>query len=237
MDLAAIRTDTRFLISKQLTATEYADVDVDRNVNLWQDKVLSWIIPAQDNWQISAQPLFLDAKANVITYQTPTTQRLIRIYRVELKASNAGQYRLCRVIDEQRIENWTEGNTTRTIDNATEPTVEFFGPYMNLRPAPTEDVVNGIRITVQLSSVDLDIVTNKIPELVRPVHRILSMGAALDFAKSLSMKSKAQELKYAIYGDPSVRGDQGIKGEIEAIYSNHGSALRPRIGVRRSNFK
>lgn len=237
MDLAAIRKDARWQISKQLTATEYTDVDLDFNVNLWQDKVLSWIIPAQDNWQISAQPMFLDAKANVITYQTPTTQRLVRIYRVELKASNAGEYRRCRVIDEQRIEAWNEGNTTRTIDNATDPTVEFFGPYMNLRPAPTEDVVNGIRITVQLSSVDLDIVTNKIPELVRPVHRVLSMGAALDFAMSLSMESKIRKLKAAIYGDLGVRDDKGIKGEIEAIYSNHGSALRPRLGVRRSNWK
>lgn len=237
MDLAAIRKDARWQISKQLTTTEYSDADLDFNINLWQDKVLSWIIPAQDNWQISAQPMFLDAKKDVITYQTPTTQRLVRIYRVEYKASNAGEYRLCRVIDEQRIENWTEGNTTRTIDNATYPTVEFFGPYMNLRPAPIEDVVNGIRITVQLSSIDLDIVTNKIPELVRPVHRILSMGAALDFAMSLSMESKIRKLKAAIYGDLSVRDDKGIKGEIETIYSNHGSAFRPRLGVRRSNFK
>ena len=102
MDLPQLRTDTRFLISKQLTAAQYTDVDCNRNLNAWHKRVLLWMINDQDTWQMGGQTLNLDLKINQYKYDAPTPTKLLRIIKVEAKMTNAGEYVPCIISDHQR---------------------------------------------------------------------------------------------------------------------------------------
>jgi hypothetical protein len=185
---------------------------------------------------VSADEFTKDLKKDVIVYEAPTPTKLLRIIRAEAKLSNAGSYEYCRINDAQRNETFNEGNTTRSVDTAASPTLDFFGLDLILRPAPTEDVINGLKIWAQVSFLDLDDVVNNEPELAEPVHRAISVMAALDLATSLNMRQKIQQLNYMLYGNPNLRDDRGLKGDIITIYGNHAAAFRPRLNVRRIPF-
>ena len=231
-----MRVDTRFLISKQLTATQYTDVDCNRNLNLWYKRVQLWIIKEEDTWQVGGDELKMDLKKDVILYQAPTAYKLLRVNRAEAKLSTKGEYQYCRINDSQYNDGWNEGNTTRPVDDASSPSVDFFGNYLKLRPAPTEDVINGFKIWAQLCFFDLQDIVNNIPSIAEPVHRAITVGAALDFATSLNYSRKITQFNNMLYGNPSLRGDRGLKGDIEDLYGNHAAAFRPRFTIRRNSY-
>lgn len=236
MDLPQLRADARFLISPQLTSAQYTDVACNRNINNWHKRILVWMINDQDTWQMGGQTLNLDLKVNQYKYDAPTPTKLMRIIKVEAKLTNASDYVPCVISDHQRNQDYAEGNITRVVDNAGRPTVDFFGTDLEIRPAPTENVTNGLRIWAQVSFFDLDDVVNRQPQMADALHRALSVGAALDFAISQNLTRKVTQLNFMMYGNPSLRDDKGLKGDIKDLYVNHGAAQRPRLGTRPGNF-
>lgn len=234
MQLADIRTDTRYLISPQLTSTDYPDADLDRNANRAYQKVLGWIVPIQGDWEIEGDIIYRDVKTAVTDYEFPS--RLIRVYKGEIMYETGGSFVPLNFTSVQRYQGAVEGNTTRTFDDVQRPTAELFGNYIQIRPAGAEDVTNGIKLWVQLDFTELDD-TNDTPNLMEPVVRVICLLAALDYAIGEEMEKKVNMLNKLIYGDPSKADDKGVKGEIEALYSERSGARRDRLIAKRTSYR
>lgn len=234
MELTTIRTDSRFLVSPQLTSTDYPDTDLDRNVNRWYRTAIGWIVPIQGDWEVNGDIMYRDVEEGVTDYEIPAN--LLRIYKGEIMYTTGGEFQPIDFISVQRDQHLVEGNSTRLRDDETKPTCELFGDYAQIRPAGTEAVVNGIKFWVQMDFQDID-TSNDVPQLLEPVQRLLSIGAAYDYALAEEMWKKAAELKKLIFGDPSAREDLGLKGMIEDLYSNRSGARRQRLAAKRQSYK
>lgn len=236
MKLSVLRTDARYLISPQLTSAEYPDADVDRNINLWYRRAIIWAILAQGTWQVRGTYANYDTQVGKMNYPVPAAD-LIRILRVEIKYTAAGDFVQCVPTDIFQS-YYPEANATRINDSANSPTVDLSGSEMIIRPAPNEAVVNGLQIWLQRTITDL-VNVDDIPDLLDPIHRLLAYGAAHDFAIAEEMYRKAQELKVAIFGTLTRAGFQedGIKHEIEDLYTIREGRDKPRMVAKKRNFR
>lgn len=234
MILQELRQDARFHISPQLTSDEYPDALLDKNINRWYQKILSWIIPEQGEWEINGDILTIDLEEGVTDYEIPVT--FLRIFKAEIMYHTGGKFVPLRALSIQRNQQNAAGNDEPGSVNQEYPTVEVFGNFLQISPAPTEHVVNGFKIWAQLSFQDLD-ETIELPDLAEPVHRILSYGAAFDYCFAEEMWNKANGIKKLIYGDASVPNDQGLKGEIINMYSTRTGNRRDRMSAVRRNFR
>lgn len=236
MDLSTIRTDARYAVNPQLTSTEYPDADLDRNANAWYRKAVGIAVVAGDDWQIGGDVIYRDFKNGVTDYDLPTG--LLRVLKGEALYSTGGSYVPITFIDQGQNQKTVEGNTTRDIDDASRPTADLLGTNIIVRPAQTTgaDIVNGLRLTVQMVLADL-VDTSDEPLLLEPIQRFISKGAAFDFCMSEEMFTKAREIKYEIFGDPRVKDDAGIVGEIKGLYSIRASGGRDQLSARRRSYK
>lgn len=204
-------------------------------MNRWYQKILSWAIPQQGEWEVNGDILYKDFEANITDYFIPAA--LLRIFKLEALYPNASGFVTVHPKSLQGDDYNVEGNTSRVMDDVNNPTREVFGNILQVRPAPTSTVVNGLKLWAQLSFDDVDGTTNKVPNLPEPVKRILSIGAAADFCLANEMYSKARELRKLIYGDPSVKDDMGIKGEIEILFANKAGDRRDGFRPRRTSYR
>lgn len=236
MILTTIRTDARYAVSPQLTSSEYADVDLDRNANQWYKKAVGWAIVAGDDWQMAGETIYKNFKSGVSVYALPV--ELIRILKGEVLYSTGGKFVPLAFYDASRTQGATEGNDTRAIDDASKPTADLVGNDIIIRPAQTtgSDIVNGIVLNVQMSLQELNS-DDSVPQLMETVHRIVSKGAAYDYCLTEEMWNKAREIKYEIFGDPRVKDDVGMVGELKALYSIRSAAYRDQVSPRRRSYK
>lgn len=234
MDLTTIRTDARYIISPQLTSSDYPDADLDRNLNNAYRKVLGWIIPIQGDWEIQGDILYRDLETGVTDYELPSN--IIRIYKAEAMYETGGEFVPVTIISVQRDQQNVEGNATRVRDDVNQPTAELMSDIIQLRPAPEEDVVNGFKIWAQTDLVDLS-TNNNVPDFMPPVHRALSLLTALDYAIAEEMYKKADEIRKELYGDPGKPSDNGAKGMIEELYSVRTGMRRDQVSARRRSYK
>lgn len=236
MNLSTIRTDARYAVSPQLTSAEYSDADLDRNANQWYKKAVGWAIAAGDDWQIAGETIYKNFKSGVSVYALPI--ELIRILKGEVLYSTGGTFVPLNFYDPLRNQGTSEANDTRTFDDPTKPTADLVGNDIIIRPAQTtgSDIVNGIVLNVQMSLPEMDS-TDDIPQLMDTVHTIISKGAAFDYCMAEEMWNKAREIKYEIFGDPRVKDDVGLVGELKALYSIRSAAYRDQVSARRRSYR
>lgn len=236
MNLSSIRTDARYSVSPQLTSTEYPDTDLDRNANEWYRKAVGWAVAAGDDWQVAGDTIYRHFKSGITTYSLPV--ELLRVLKGEVLYSSGGSFVPLTFFDPSRDQGSVEGNSTRTFDDPTKPTAELLGNNIIIRPAQTtgSDIANGIVLYVQMSLQDMDS-TDDEPQLMDVVHRIISKGAALDYCMAEEMWPKAREIKYEIFGDPRVKDDVGLVGELKALYSIRSAAYRDQVTARRRSYR
>lgn len=236
MQLTTLRTDARFHVSPQLTATDYSNTLLDANLNSWYRRVLGWIIPIQGDWEIRGDIIYRDFRAGISIYDLPS---VLRVFKGEVMYVTAGEFVPLTFINPQRNQNTVEGNSSRTIDDPAAPTADLMNSYIEIKPCidvTGTDVVNGIKLWVQTDFVTLD-TNNDVPDLMEPIHRVLAYGAAYDYCIAEEMWKKKDEIAKIIFGDQTKVGDRGIRGEIEDLYSVRSDARRDRLVAKRGNFK
>lgn len=236
MQLTTLRTDARFHVSPQLTATDYSNALLDANLNSWYRRVLGWIIPIQGDWEIRGDVIYRDFRAGISIYDLPS---VLRVFKGEVMYETAGEFVPLTFISPQRNQNIVEGNSSRLIDDPSKPTADLMNDYIEIKPcidATGSDVVNGIKLWIQSDFVTLD-TTNDVPDLMEPIQRVLAYGAAYDYCIAEEMWKKKDEIAKIIFGDQTKVGDRGIKGEIEDLYSIRSDARRDRLVAKRGNFK
>lgn len=235
MNVTALRVDARYNISPQCTSSDYSDTDCDRHMNRWYRTVMARAIAAQGDWELNGDILTRNLSTGVTDYSIPAN--LISIYKAEVMYTTGGEFVPVKVISVQRNIGFVEGNSTRTFDDYSQPTLEVFGNYLQLRPAPTENVTNGFKLWAQVDFDDLDATTNNVPDLLEATHRIIAYGMAHDFCLGNDMYSKAAEMKRMIYGDPRIPGDNGLMAIVDQLYSMKDNARRDRITAARRSYK
>lgn len=234
MELIDIRTDARYHISPQLTSSEYPDVDLDRNANRWYRTIIAWALLAGGEWKIQGDTAAIDFPLDGSVF---IPNNLLTINRVEVKYPNSTGYVIAypeTLIEQQ---SGAETNATRPGDDQNRPTFRLFGKQLIIRPAPASIVTNGINVFLQKDVTDLDAVTYTEPQVMEPVKRAISYGAAMDFCLTKEMWNKYRELKKIIFGDSSIPNDTGIKGLIDNLYSVRADVRRDSIRSRRRSYK
>ena len=236
MDLAELITDARYNVSKNLSSSEYPDADVTRNINLWYQRVIGWVMADDGEWEAQGDIITTNLVNGQMNYQIPA--KLLRIYRAEIRYETGGEFEILEPISVKEQTYYAEGNTDREIDDVNNPTIEVFGDYFQVRPAPSQNVTNGLKLWVQIAPSDLDSGTGiTVPNLLQPVQRVLSKGAAMDYALSEEMYDKYRALKDEIYGSAQHPQDEGFKGDISSVYSRRTGHRQDRVQPFRKSYK
>ena len=162
----------------------------------------------------------------------------MRILKGEILYSTGGTFVPLTFTDPMKNQGSVEGNSTRTFDDAGNPTAQLLGNNLIVRPAQTTGatIVNGIVLYVQMNFAEMDSSDDK-PQLMNVVHRVVSKGAAYDYCLTEEMWNKAREIKYEIFGDPRVKDDAGLIGEIKSLYSIRSAAYRDQVSPRRRSYR
>jgi hypothetical protein len=159
--------------------------------NHWLDRAVGIILGADNRWQWD-DTNFTDAPTGTIslvagtdTYDLPAAWNLLRIERFEI-ATSSGTFNLLAPIDQADI---TQGYTTYRSTAGTPIEIDVRGNKFTLKPAPSYNLAGGLKVYFQRRpSYFVSTDTTKEPGIPAVAHRLLSYGAAYDYAieKTLS---------------------------------------------------
>lgn len=212
--------------------TKFPLVDKARSANEWLKKVGVWIWQATGDWEyddsnLTTLPIATaDLVAGQNDYELPTT--IFKLERVEVK-DNEGNWRRLESIDQSELDQTAIDEFLET--DGLPAYYDVVGNSLMLYPAPAAANVTtdeGLQVMVA-RDVDpfISTDTTKEPGFSSYFHRAISVGMALDYCVRQGFKEKVVLLKRMLYGDPTVPGDKGIKGELELAYGNRHSRGRP----------
>jgi hypothetical protein len=215
------------------TLADFTTVDRKRTINKWYQKSTAFILEAMDGWKFHGDWATADTVADQDEYTFPST--ILHIDRVEIKySSGTNDYILARPVDE-RTEKLAMANAD---DIHTETNPVYHKPdelSLVFDPTPDEAITDGIKVwytkeVTELSSDDDE------PVIAEPFHRILSMGAALDYAISHNMSEKIIVLRRELYGTES-NPETGLVNQLKAFYSRRSREGKSRLVPKFQNYK
>ena len=191
--------DIDFLLFGSSTETSpYAIADKTRNINAYYDKVASLIIKADDRWEWDDNnktdlPIATTALvANQQDYNISATS-FLKILKIEIKDSSGNWQPLkCISLEDKRTESMTDYLKTA----GTPQEYDKIGNSVFLYPKPSTAITGGLKVYFQRNVTKFvagD--TTKVPGFIENFHRILSYGAAFDYAVANGMNGKISILK------------------------------------------
>lgn len=233
MNLTDLRHYARFLaIGDENNIIDYPDAILTRNINNWYDIVNSWIWNSAGTWEFddSNYTTLPIAFANLVdkqnNYELPTIARSIDI--VEIKSRNGNWKRLIPLDKSQII------GSPEEIGSGMPIFYDMKGRSIILYPTPLEEQVSlegGLQIYLSRSVIPLVNPTD-IPGFDKSFSRILSIGAAMDYAISKGDIQKQAHLRNMIF-DPIT----GLKPDLEKFFGKRNKEFKQRINLRRENYK
>lgn len=182
MNLSAIKADINFFCGS--TSATYPDVDKVRNVNIHYQDVARQIWEAADGWQYddsNATSLAI-AKATVVhnqqDYTLPSTAQ--RLHKITIKDSTGTEQAL-RVVDWADMGAPSQFQATPGLPMY----YDLVGRSIMLYPTPTSasvTLVSGLGVYMERDITDLPVTgVTAVPGFAPNFHRILSLGASIDF--------------------------------------------------------
>lgn len=205
------------------TTDSYPLPDKARRANQWLRAAGVWIWEAVSDWSFddsnytSLPQAERDLVDDTEDYTLPTD--IFGLERVEVKDINGNWIRLTAFDDSQIDGSISEWHETKGIPRY----CDVVGNSLIIKPAAdltkmTETL--GLRIFVSRDTDDFEATdTTKKPGFNEMFHQLISFGMAHDYAMKIGNVEKAIELKRIIFGDPTVKGDEGVKGDMKAHYS------------------
>jgi len=224
MTLAELQSDCLFLANTVLA--QYKADDIKRNLNLHYDSVVLNIWNYTSDWEFddTSDEKLPIADTNLVSgqwdYSMPTRAR--EIIRVEVKEPNGGMVKL-HPINQNQIKRAREDFKG---DDGVPRYYELVGKSLLLYPAPSYNMSEGLSITMSRSVIPLDESTDE-PEIEREFHRLLSYGAALDWAIAKGKTSKRSELE---------REYLKLKRKLSSFYSKRNKDSDIRITTLRQSY-
>lgn len=229
MKLSDLKNDTYFLTGTD--SNSYPDDDCEANLNRWYRIAVNWIWDSTGTWEFddsnkTDMPVAItDLSKDKETYKLPTdTQRIIA---VEVKID--GTWQNLEPIDKSEMDQapseFYDTNGSPEAYDAVSDTIE-------LHPTPDETVTDGLKVHIS-REVDALSATDDEPGFNEQFHRILSLGAALDWTIAYGDNQKEVDLRRQLFGDQTV---PGLKNELQTFYGNRNRDRKNRINVNRTPF-
>jgi hypothetical protein len=227
--LQDLRSDARYLALGDSTNTQYANTDLDRNINRWHEIGISLAMDANGDWEINGEIAVTSLVIGQREYILPAD--ILRLNEVYIKSSVNSDYIKAKQRDLKGVQNYNEDYHPAVpeydlLDNS----LFIYIPDSSITAVPA-----GLKIVYQKDLVEL-LETSDAPNLPEPFKRLLSVGAAMDFCESNEMWTKAKKLSNRIYGDPTVKNDDGIKGELKKHFSNRSARNNAVLESIQENF-
>lgn len=191
-----------------------------------------WVLESMGwNWEDKLEFSTTNLVEDQSEYVLPLT--ILRLKRVEVKYPGSTVYVKATLFDDLNTDQ-ALGNSELVGASEAHPQFRVGDRSIFLYPAPSATVSAGLRIETVEDVTDLSTGTD-IPDLPVVLHRLLSAGAAHDYALAKEMTTKKTNLYREIYGTPGIIGS-GLKYQLESIYSRRENSVKPVIKVRRENY-
>ena len=227
MNLAELKLDTRFLTNTN--STSYPDTDLVRNLNVWYKQVVQWIWNASSTWEYDDRnktdlPIAItDLVDGQHDYSLPNSVQ--QLERVEVK-DDEGNWHKLDPIDQSQIDiALDEFQSTDGIPQY----YDKVGYSLYLYPAPSKDYVtldSGLKILISREITELVNDTDE-PGFTTDFHRMLSLGAGIDWATANGDKSLELSLgdKMAIF-----------KQNLQNFFGKRNKDTKTRIIPKRQSY-
>ncbi len=231
MTIDQIRSDINFLVNT--STANYPDADLIRNVNRHYDDTVSLLLQSDGRWKWSdtnnaSQPtIAINMTEQTTAVAIPDTTYLT-INRVEVLDVNGNWYKI-QPFNESEI---PYQGMTEFLKTPGRPLMyEKVGGFLNLYPKPASTNVTltgGLKIYYQGdASYFLTSDTTKVPGFAAPFHRLLSYGAALDYAVQNQLSSKVNLLSTLI---------QKMKEDLMQFMSSRSRDEKVRVIPRQEDY-
>jgi hypothetical protein len=213
MQLSELRTDTLFLANT--VSAQYSTTNIDRNLNVHYDIAVLNIWNAVSDWQFDeGKDVLPIAYTNLVkdqdNYQLPTEAR--EIERVEVKNTNGDYIRLLAI-------DHNAEPTVITTCTGTPQRYDIVGRSLMLYPIPDYNADSGLLIKMSKSVTQLENTTDE-PRIEREFHRLLSLGAAMDWCIAKGNPTKKRELEREI---------MKLKTKMKSFYSQRNKDYTAKI--------
>jgi len=228
---AGIVEDIDFLLGTN--STSYPIADKTRNINRRFDEAVSLIMQADERWQWddinqSDSPILTQALVNNQQNYTVSGFTYLKIIRVEVLDIN-GKYYLLEPIDVHEVQNQS---MTEFQGTAGRPLYyDKMGDELWLYPKPSSAHVittDGLKVYYQRGpSYFTTADTTKQPGFAPLFHRILSLGAALDYAMAKGMNSKISTLMPQL---------TKLQADLVTFYAGRVRDQKVRMSIQKENY-
>lgn len=178
--------DITFLTGADVNS--YTLADRVRNVNANYHKVVSMILQSQDEWDFDDKNftdypiLTTSLVANQQDYSFPASVKLLKVKRVEITYDGINFYK-AEPFDINERGLATDAASLSRSFVTTKPYYDIQSNSLFLYPKPASNSTNGLKVWIsreidEFTASD----TTQEPAFDEPFHRMLSIGASLDFA-------------------------------------------------------
>lgn len=212
-------SDCRYLVSLDETSdtTSYPIKAFTRNANMALDKIIAFILRADNLWQFddtNQTGELLDVSSNLVsgTQKYLLSISWLKIGRVRIKDS-AGNWITMLPIERAAL------NDSILTQTAGDPRrYDLLGNYLYLYPAPNYSSSAGLEVQFQRgASYFVPTDTTKAPGFATQFHRLISLYAALDYCQINGMAQRAGELQVMIGTPPDLMNNQAGSGMIKDL--------------------
>lgn len=160
-------------------STTYTDAKLNASINRYYDLATTDILEAMDEWDFQAEISIADLVAGQQEYVFPSD--ILKIKRIDVKLDGVKWYNV-RFMDVNEVKTAADDTTIAANFVTSEPRADLMDRSLMLYPIPTASVTGGIRIWYEkLETLLVD--DGDEPNFSRPFHKLLAIGAAIDYFK------------------------------------------------------
>ncbi len=217
-NLVNLRSDARYLVFGNSTNTEYADTDLDRNINRWYNTILSWILSANGDWQVNGDYATTSIVALQREYILPTD--LLKLNEVYIKSTSTGDYLKATQRDLSALQYNEDYKPATPEFDVLDNSLFIYTPEDAIGA-----VTDGLKLVYQKDLTELS--GTLAPNLSEPFKRGISIGAALDYCIANEENSKAKSLKVLL---------DEMEVKLKEYYSTKSTAREVRIISAEENY-
>jgi len=229
-----IISDITFLLTgSYATTTDFHINGKTRCVNRWYNRVVSLILQADNRWEwddTNQTDLPIATTTLVASQQDYQISGVtfLRINRVEV-LNNAGDYQQINPISQQDLRGTALSEYKETAGMPQE--YDLIGDSFFLYPKPASASVTltaGLKVYFQRNVVAFTTTdTTAVPGFAEPFHRILSFGAAMDYAIANNLTSKISIFQNEI---------NKLEAGLIEFYSNRHRDSKVRMRLKNKNY-
>lgn len=198
MTFSELNSDILFLTGTD--ASSYLIADRTRNINSWYHKTITMVLESQTDWQfddinhtdfpVATTPLVALQR----DYDLPASLKLLNVKRVDITYDGTNYYRAIPFDPGMTSDGLGSDTNTDARFSLNTPGYDLLGQSVLIYPRATAaQVTAGAKLRIEfMREVDEFSVsdTTQEPGIDEPFHRILSVGAAFDYALARGLSNK-----------------------------------------------